>query len=54
MPEVLIAVAALVEHGLSLRGLSRCGSRALKHRLSSCGVTGLAVPWHVGSSGTRD
>lgn len=53
--EVLIAGAALVvELGLSLHGLSGCGSRALKHRLSSCGVTGLAVSRHVGSSGTRD
>ena len=45
---LLIAVASLVaEHGLDLgvqasvvvaRGLSSCGSRALEHRLSSCGA----------------
>ena len=36
---LLIAVASLVvEHGLQARGLSSCGSRALEHRLSSCGA----------------
>ena len=36
---LLIAVASLVaEHGLQVRGLSRCGSHALERRLSSCGV----------------
>ena len=34
------------------RGLSSCGSRALQHRLSSCG-TGLVAPRHGGSSRTR-
>ena len=35
---LLIEVASLVEHGLSARGLSSCGSRALERRLSSCGA----------------
>ena len=34
-------------------GFSCCGSRALEHRLNSCG-TGLAALQHVGSSQTRD
>ena len=34
-----IAVASLVaEHGLQACGLSSCGSRALEHRLGSCGT----------------
>ena len=36
-----------------VHGLSSCGSWALEHRLSSCG-TRAVVPWHVGSSWTRD
>ena len=43
---LLIAVASLVA-GTAL------GSRALEHRLSSCGGTGLVAPRHVGSSQTR-
>ena len=36
---LLIAVASfVVEHGLQVRGLSSCGSRALERRLSSCGA----------------
>ena len=36
---LLIVVASLVaEHGLQACGLSSCGSRALEHRLSSCGT----------------
>ena len=39
--------------GLGHMGFSTCGSRALQHRLNSCG-TGLVALWHVGSSRTRD
>ena len=36
---LLILVASLVvEHGLLVRGLSSCGSRALERRLSNCGT----------------
>ena len=35
-------------------GLSSCGSRALEHKLSSCGHMGLVAQWHVESSWTRD
>ena len=36
---LFVAVASVVaEHGLQARGLSSCGSRALEHRLSSCGA----------------
>ena len=31
-------VASLGDHGLVALGLSSCGSRALEHRLSSCGA----------------
>ena len=33
------------------RGLSNCGSRALEHKLNSCG---LVAPWHTGSSWIKD
>ena len=39
---LLIAVAPLVEHRLQV-----CGARQWRH-------TGLAAPWHVGASWTRD
>ena len=32
---------------------SSCGSQALGHRHSNCGMS-LVAPWHVGSSPTRD
>ena len=35
---LLIAVASLVEPGLSGTGLSSCGSQALEHRLDNCGT----------------
>ena len=49
---LLIALASLVEHGLWDAGLNRFGSRVLAHRL--LWHTGLAAPWHVGSSRARD
>ena len=35
-------------------GLSSCGSRALEHRLNSCGAWAQLLPWHVESSQIRD
>ena len=34
-------------------GFRSCGSQALEHRLSSCGVRALVAPRHLGSSWTR-
>ena len=36
------------------RGLSSCRTRALEHRLRSCGRTGFCAPPPVGSSQIRD
>ena len=36
------------------RGLSSCRTRALEHRLGSCGRTGFCAPPPVGSSQIRD
>ena len=45
----LTAVPSCVaEHGPKALGFSSCSSRALEHRLSSCGI------WQVGSSRIRD
>ena len=48
-----------MDHGLqglwasvvAASGLVSCGSQALDHRIDT---TGLAAPWHVGYSQTRD
>ena len=39
--------------GSSARGFSRCGSRALEHRLSTCGAYRLSCPTQLESSRTR-
>ena len=60
---LLIVVASLVEHGVqgaqalvaAAHGLSNCGFRALKHRLSSCG-TWASLPcsrWDLLRSGIK-
>jgi len=38
---------------VAAHGLSSCSSRALEHRLNSCGA-GFSCLWHVGFSWTRD
>ena len=40
--------------GLLMVVTSRCGGRALEHRLISCGAQALVTPWHVGSFQTRN
>ena len=39
---------------VAVHRLSSWSSWALERRLSSCGAPGLAAPWHVGSSRSRD
>ena len=44
----------VVAWALQRRGSSSCGSRAVEHRLNSCGPLGSVTPWHVGSSQIGD
>ena len=40
--------------GVAARGVSSCGSRALEHRISSCGTQPQLLRGHVGSPRIRD
>ena len=53
---LLVAEWLLLLQSLDSRheGFSSCGSRALEHRLSSCGDRALLASRHVGSSWIRD